>query len=162
MLKNIVKKSFADISVSFLIIMVCFIFASFFPSFMEYTAAQRLFFYDLLIRIILGLSIVASLGIFAYHFIMHADYFSASKTARRGISIIVVALLTIFVNLSVFAVIPKNYVLVSIAFIVILGVTGMIVGFIIEDKARKKDIEVINKRLNEIKEEEKDFVNEQA
>ena len=153
MFKNIVKKSFEDISASSLIIMVCFIFASFFPTFMKYTEAQRLFFYDLLVKIIFGLSIIASLGIFAYHFIMHADYFSASKTARRGISIIVVALLTIFVNLSVFAVIPKNYVLVSIAFIVILGVTGMIVGFIIEDKARKKDIEVINKRLNEIKEE---------
>ena len=153
MLKNIVKKSFADISVSFLIIMVCFIFASFFPSFMEYTAAQRLFFYDLLIRIILGLSIVASLGIFAYHFIMHADYFSASKTVRRGLSVLVVALLTMFVNLSVFAVIPQNYVLIGIAFIVIFAATGMIVGFIIEDKARKKDIEVINKRLNEIKEE---------
>ena len=153
MLKNIVKKSFADISVSFLIIMVCFIFASFFPSFMEYTAAQRLFFYDLLVKIIFGLSIVASLGIFAYHFIMHADYFSASKTVRRGLSVLVVALLTMFVNLSVFAVIPQNYVLIGIACIVILAATGMIVGFIIEDKARKKDIEVINKRLNEIKEE---------
>ena len=153
MLKSIVKKSFADISASSLIIMVCFIFASFFPTFMEYTAAQRLFFYDLLVRVILGLSIIASLGIFLHHFIMHSDYFSASKTARRGISIIVVALLSTFVNLSVFAVIPKNYVLIGIAFIVILGATGMIVGFIIEDKARKKDIEVINKRLNEIKEE---------
>ena len=153
MLKNIVEKSFADISVSFLIIMVCFIFASFFPSFMEYTAAQRLFFYDLLVKIILGLSIIASLGIFAYHFIMQADFFSASKTVRRGLSVLVVALLTIFVNLSVFAVIPQNYVLIGIAFIVILAATGMIVGFIIEDKARKKDIEVINKRLNEIKEE---------
>jgi hypothetical protein len=50
-------------------------------------------------------------------------------------------------------VIPQNYVLIGIAFIVILAATGMIVGFIIEDKARKKDIEVINKRLNEIKEE---------
>ena len=153
MLKNIVKKSFADISVSFLIIMVCFIFASFFPSFMKYTEAQRLFFYDLLVKIIFGLSIIASLGIFAYHFIMHADYFSASKTVRRGLSVLVVALLTIFVNLSVFAVIPQNYVLIGIACIVILAATGMIVGFIIEDKARKKDIEVINKRLNEIKEE---------
>lgn len=147
------KKSFADISVSALIIMVCFIFASFFPNFMKYTEAQRLFFYDLLVRIILGLSIIASLGIFAYHFIMHADYFSASKTVRRGLSVLVIALLTIFVNLSVFAVIPQNYVLIGIAFIVILTATGMIVGFIVEDKARKKDIEVINKRLSEIKEE---------
>ena len=158
MFKKIMKKSFADISASFLIILVCFIFASFFPTFMEYTAAQRLFFYDLLVRVILGLSIIASLGIFSHHFIMHSDYVSASKTVRRGISVLVVALLTIFINLCVFSVLPQNYVLIGIAFIVILGVAGMIVGFIIEDKARKRDIEVINKRLNEIK----DRVNEKA
>lgn len=158
MLKNILKKSFADISASFLIILVCFIFASFFPTFMEYTAAQRLFFYDLLVRVILGLSIIASLGIFSHHFIMHSDYFPISKSVRRGISVLVVIFLTAFVNLSVFAVLPKNYVLIGIALIVILGATGMIVGFILEDKTQKRDIEVINKRLNEIK----DRVNEKA
>ena len=153
MLKNILKKSFVDISASFMIILICFIFASFFPHFMNYTPAQRLFFYDLLVRVVLGLAIIAVLGIITHYFIMKTDLLSVKKSVRQGISILVVALLTIFINLSVFAVIPKNYVLIGIAFIVILAATGMIVGFIIEDKGRKKDIEVINKRLNEIKEE---------
>ena len=153
MLKNILKKSFVDISASFMIILICFIFASFFPHFINYTPAQRLFFYDLLVRVVLGLVIIAVLGIMTHHFIMKTDLLSVKKSVRQGISILVVALLTIFINLSVFAVIPKNYVLIGIAIIVILGATGMIVGFIIEDKVRRKDIEQINRRLNEIKEE---------
>ena len=63
MLKNILKKSFVDISASFMIILICFIFAAFFPHFMNYTPAQRLFFYDLLVRVVLGLSIISILGI---------------------------------------------------------------------------------------------------
>ena len=46
------------------------------------------------------------------------------------------------------------YVLIGTSIIGVLGVVGMIVGFIIEDKTRKKDIEVINKRLNELNEEQ--------
>ena len=61
---------------------------------------------------------------------------------------------TVFVNLSVFSVISKMYVLIGISIIGVLGVVGMIVGFIIEDKTRKKDIEVINKCLNELNEEQ--------
>ena len=150
MLKNILKKSFVDISASFMIILICFIFASFFPHFMNYTPVQRLFFYDLLVRVVLGLAIIAVLGIITHHFIMKTDLLSVKKSVRQGISILVVALLTIFINLSVFAVIPKNYVLISIAIIVVLGATGMIVGFIIEDKVRRKDIEQINRRLNDL------------
>ena len=154
MLKNILKKSFADISASFLIIMVCFLFASLFPHFMNYTPTQRLFFYDLLVRVVLGLSIIATLGIIAYHFIMKTDLLSIKKSIRQGISVLVVALLTIFVNLSVFSVIPKNYILIGVVFITLLGTIGTIVGFIIENKTLKKDIKEINQRLNELKEEQ--------
>ena len=154
MLKNILKKSFIDISASFMIILICFLFASFFPHFMNYTAAQRLFFYDLLVRAVLGLSIIAILGIISHHFIMKTDRIPAKKSVRQAISVLVIALLTVFVNLSVFSVIPKMYVLIGTSIIGVLGVVGMIVGFIIEDKTRKKDIEVINKRLNELNEEQ--------
>ena len=154
MLKNILKKSFVDISASFMIILICFIFAAFFPHFMNYTPAQRLFFYDLLVRVVLGLSIIAVLGIILHHFIMKTDLLSIKKSIRQAISVFVVALLTIFVNLSVFSVIPKNYTLLGIVFITLLGISGMLIGFIIEEKIRKKDIEKINKRLSEIKEEQ--------
>ena len=154
MLKTILKKSFVDISVSFMIILICFIFAAFFPHFMNYTPAQRLFFYDLLVRVVLGLSIIAIFGIISHHFIMKTDLLSIKKSIRQAISVFVVALLTIFVNLSVFSVIPKNYTLIGIVFITLLGISGMLVGFIIEEKIRKKDIEKINKRLSEIKEEQ--------
>ena len=154
MLKNILKKSFVDISASFMIILICFIFAALFPHFINYTPAQRLFFYDLLVRVVLGLSIIAVLGIISHHFIMKTDLLSIKKSIRQAISVLVVALLTIFVYLSVFSVIPKNYTLVGIAFITLLGIAGMVVGFIIEEKMQKKDIEEINKRLSEIKEEQ--------
>ena len=85
---------------------------------------------------------------------MKTDLLSIKKSVRQAISVLVVALLTIFVNLSVFSVIPKNYTLVGIAFITLLGIAGMVVGFIIEEKMQKKDIEEINKRLSEIKEEQ--------
>ena len=154
MLKTILKKSFVDISISFMIILICFIFAAFFPYFMNYTPAQRLFFYDLLVRVVLGLAIIAILGIITHNFIMKTDLLSVKKSVRQGISILVVASLTIFVNLSVFSVIPKNYTLVGIVFITLLVIVGMVVGFILEEKMQKKDIEEINKRLNEIKEEQ--------
>ena len=154
MLKNILKKSLVDISASFMIILICFIFAAFFPHFMNYTPAQRLFFYDLLVRVVLGLSIIAVLGIISHHFIMKTDLLSIKKSVRQAISVLVVALLTIFVNLSVFSVIPINYTFAGVVFIMLLGIAGMVVGFIIEEKMRKNDIAKINKRLNEIKEEQ--------
>ena len=142
------------VSASFMIILICFIFAAFFPHFMNYTPAQRLFFYDLLVRVVLGLSIIAVLGIISHHFIMKTDLLSIKKSVRQAISVLVVALLTIFVNLSVFSVIPINYTFAGVAFIMLLGIAGMVVGFIIEEKMRKNDIAKINKRLNEIKEEQ--------
>lgn len=154
MLKNILKKSLVDISTSFMIILICFIFAAFFPHFMNYTPAQRLFFYDLLVRVVLGLSIIAILGIISHHFIMKTDLLSIKKSVRQAISVLVVALLTIFVNLSVFSVIPINYTFAGVVFIMLLGIAGMVLGFTIEEKMRKNDIEKINKRLNEIKEEQ--------
>lgn len=154
MLKNILKKSLVDISTSFMIILICFIFAAFFPHFMNYTPAQRLFFYDLLVRVVLGLSSIAVLGIISHHFIMKTDLLSIKKSVRQAISVLVVALLTIFVNLSVFSVIPINYTFAGVVFIMLLGIAGMVLGFTIEEKMRKKDIEKINKRLNEIKEEQ--------
>ena len=154
MLKNILKKSLVDISTSFMIILICFIFAAFFPRFMNYTPAQRLFFYDLLVRVVLGLSSIAVLGIISHHFIMKTDLLSIKKSVRQAISVLVVALLTIFVNLSVFSVIPINYTFAGVVFIMLLGIAGMVLGFTIEEKMRKNDIEKINKRLNEIKEEQ--------
>ena len=79
MLKNILKKSFVDISASFMIIRICFIFASFFPHFMNYTPAQRLFFYDLLVRVVLGLVIIAVFRIMTHHFIMKTDLLSVKN-----------------------------------------------------------------------------------
>ena len=153
-MKNIIKKSFADIAVSFSIILLGFLFASLVPHFMSYTPAQRLFFHDLLARVIWGLSIISTLGIISHHFIMMSEILTAKRVVRRGISVFTVALIAIFVNLSVFSIIPLPHVFVGIVLIVLLGVAGMIVGFIIEDKSRKKDIAVINKRLNELKEEQ--------
>ena len=158
MLKTILKKSFEDIAVSSMIILICFFFAAFFPHFMNYTPAQRLFFYDLLVRFVLGLSIIATLGVISYHFIMITDLFSIKKSVRRAISVLMFALLAFFGHLSVFSsffsFLPTSYVLIGIAIIAILGATGTIVGFIIEDKVRRNDIDQINKRLNELKEEQ--------
>ena len=154
MLKNILKKSFVDISASFMLILICFISVSFFPHFMNYTPTQRLFIYDLLVRVILGLSIIATLGIIAHHFIMQTELFSIKKSVRRGISVFVFALLTITINLWVFSVIPKAYILTGIGFIVLLGIGGSIVGFVIEDRIQKRNIKIINQRLNELKDEQ--------
>ena len=38
--------------------------------------------------------------------------------------------------------------------LVFIGIIFMIIGLVIEDKMRKKDVEAINKRLNELKEEQ--------
>ena len=154
MLKNILKKSFAEVIVSFFIILLGFLFASLVPHFMSYTPAQRLFFHDLLARVIWGLSIISTLSIISHHFIMMSELIPAKRVVRRSISVLTVALIAIFVNLSVFSIIPLPYVFGGIVLIVLLSVAGMIVGFIIEDKIRKKDIAVINKRLNELKEEQ--------
>ena len=163
MLKNILKKSFIDISASFMIILICFIFISFYPHFMNYTPAQRLLFYDLLVRVVLGLSIIATLGIIAHHFIMQTELFSTKKSIRRGVSVFILALLTLIVNLCVFSVIPKTYVLIGIVFIVLICVGGSIVGFVIEDRIEKRNIKIINQRLNELKDEQqKDNINEKV
>ena len=154
-MKKFLKKSFIDISVSCMIHYICFLLASFFPHLMNYTPTKRLIFYDLYFKLGFGLLIIVVLGILSHHFIMQTQLFNAKKSIRRGISVVVLFLLTIFINLSVFSFIPIEYALVGVVSIAILGVIGAVAGFIIEDKFIKKDIEVINQRLNELKNDDK-------
>ena len=157
-MKNILKKSFIDTSVSCMILLISFLLASFFPHLMNYTPTQRLIFYDLLFKLGFRLLIIVALSILSYHFIMETQLFNAKKSIRRGISVFVLFLLTFSINLSFFSsfipIISIEYVLVGVVSIAILGVMGAVAGFIIEDKFMKKDIEAINKRLNELKKEE--------
>lgn len=150
-MKNILKKSFIDISVSCMIILICCILASFFPHLMNYVPEQRLIFYDLLFKVVLGLLVIIVLEIISHHFIMQTRIFNAKKSTRRAISMLVLFFLTVFVNLSSFSFIPTVFALIGVGGIAALGVIGTIIGFVIEDKFMKKDIEAINKRLNELK-----------
>ena len=158
-MKNILKKSFIDISVSCMIHYICFLLASFFPHLMNYTPMQRLIFYDLLFKLGFRLLIIVVLSILSYHFIMQTQLFNAKKSIRRGISVFVLFLLTFSINLSFFSffipIIPIEYVLVGVVSIAILGVMGAVAGFIIEDKFIKNDIKVINQRLKELKNDDK-------
>lgn len=153
-MKNILKKSFIDISVSCMIILICCILASFFPHLMNYAPTQRLVFYDLLFKLVLGLLVIIVLEIISHHFIMQTRIFNAKKSTRRAISMLVLFFLIVFVNLSVFSFIPTVYALIGVGCIAALGVLGAVAGFIIEDRFIKQDIEVINQRLNELKKEE--------
>lgn len=158
-MKNILKKSFIDSSVSCMILLISFLLASFFPHLMNYTPMKRLIFYDLLFKLSFRLLIIVVLSILAYHFIMQTQLFNAKKSIRRGISVFVLFLLTISINLSFFSsfipIISIEYVLVGVVSIAILGVMGAVAGFIIEDKLIKNDIKVINQRLDELKNDDK-------
>ena len=157
MAKNIIKKSFSNICISLALILICSLLISLFPHVMGYTPAQRLFFYDMLFKLTAGLSIVAAIGITSYHFIMQTELFFANKAARRVISVIIFALWAFFVLLWVFSsfffVISETYILVSIALLVLLSVIVTVICFFAEDKMAKKDAEIINKRLSELREE---------
>lgn len=155
MLKKILKKSFSDICASFSIILVAFLISSYFPHYMNYPPHQKLFFYEMLFKVILGLVIIATVGTFINHFIMEFELFSKKKFMRRSIFVVIIALLSVVVNLSVFFILPlsKTYVVTGVIIIVLLGVIGATIGFIIENKKRKKDIEAINERLIKLKEE---------
>ena len=158
MLKNILKKSFADISASFLIILVCFIFASFYPHIMNYTSEQRLFFYDLLVRGILGLAVFTVLAVLASNIITQLRLFSSKKILQNVIRIVVFACLAFSIELIIFyplfSFLSQSFILNGLIIIVSIGIIFMIIGLVIEDKMRKKDVEAINKRLNELKEEQ--------
>lgn len=158
-MKNILKKSFIDTSVSCMILLISFLLASFFPHLMNYTPMKRLIFYDLLFKLGFRLLIIVALSILSYHFIMQTQLFNAKKSIRRGISVFVLFLLTISINLSFFSsfipIISIEYVLVGVVSIAILGVMGAVAGFIIEDKLIKNDIKVINQRLDELKNDDK-------
>ncbi len=155
MLKKILKKSFSDICASFSIILIVFLTSAYFPSYMNYTPHQRLFFYEMLFKVILGLVIIATVGTFINHFIMEFELFSKKEFMRRSIIVVIIALLSVVVVLSVFSILPlsKTYVITGVIIIVLLGVIGATIGFIIENKKRKKDIEAINERLIKLKEE---------
>ena len=158
MLKNILKKSFADISASFLIILVCFIFASFYPHIMNYTSEQRLFFYDLLVRVILGLAVFTVLAVLASNIITQLRLFSSKKILQNVIRIVIFACLAFSIELIIFyplfSFLSQSFILNGLIIIVSIGIIFMIIGLVIEDKMRKKDVEAINKRLNELKEEQ--------
>ena len=91
-MKNILKKSFIDISISCMIVLICFLLVSFFPHFMNYTPTQRLILYDLLFKLGFGLLVIVVFGILSYHFIMQTRLFTAKKSIRRVISVFVLAL----------------------------------------------------------------------
>ena len=156
-MKNIIKKSFADICVSLTLILISSLLASLFPYVMSYTPAQRLFFYDHLFRHIAGLSVFSVAGIVSHHFFMQTELFSASKAMRRVISTVIFALCAFFVLLwgfsPFFPFVSKTYILVGIASFIFISVIVMIICFAVEDKIAKKDAEMINKRLNELRKE---------
>lgn len=156
-MKDLLKKSFTDICVSLMLILISSLLASLFPYVMSYTPAQRLFFYDHLFRLIAGLSVFSVAGILSHHFIMQTELFSASKSIRRVISTVIFELCAFFVLLwgfsPFFPIVSKTYILVGIASIISISVIVMIICFAVEDKMAKKDAEIINKRLNELKEE---------
>ena len=158
-MKNIIKKSFTDICVSLTLILISSLLASLFPYVMSYTPAQRLFFYDLLFRYAAGLSVFSVAVIVSHHFIMQTELFSASKAMRRVISTLIFALCAFFVLLwgfspfFLFPVVSKTYILIGIASFIFISVIVMIICFAVEDKIAKKDAEMINKRLNELREE---------
>lgn len=156
-MKNIIKKSFADICVSLTLILISSLLASLFPYVMSYTPAQRLFLYDHLFRHTAGLSVFSVAGIFSHHFFMQTELFSASKAMRRVISTVIFVLCAFFVLLwgfsPFFPFVSKTYILVGIASFIFISVIVMIICFAVEDKIAKKDAEMINKRLNELRKE---------
>lgn len=156
-MKNIIKKSFVDICVSLTLILISSLLASLFPYVMSYTPAQRLFLYDHLFRHTAGLSVFSVAGIFSHHFFMQTELFSASKAMRRVISTVIFVLCAFFVLLwgfsPFFPFVSKTYILVGIASFVFISVIVMIICFAVEDKIAKKDAEMINKRLNELRKE---------
>ena len=156
-MKNIIKKSFADICVSLTLILISSLLASLFPYVMSYTPAQRLFLYDHLFRHTAGLSVFSVAGIVSHHFFMQTELFSASKAMRRVISTVIFALCAFFVLLwgfsPFFPFVSKTYILVGIASFIFISVIVMIICFAVEDKMAKKDAEMINKRLNELRKE---------
>ena len=158
MLKTILKKSFVDISASFMIILVSFIFVSFYPHIMNYTSEQRLFFYDHLMRVILGLAVFTVLFVLANNIITQLRLFSSKKILQNIIRIVIFACLAFSVELISFypllSFLSQNFILNGLITIVFIGVIFMLIGLVIEDKIRKKDVEAINKRLNELKEEQ--------
>lgn len=156
-MKNIIKKSFADICVSLTLILIASLLASLFPYVMSYTPAQRLFLYDHLFRHTAGLSVFSIAGIVSHHFFMQTELFSASKAMRRVISTVIFVLCAFFVLLwgfsPFFPFVSKTYILVGIASFIFISVIVMIICFAVEDKIAKKDAEMINKRLNELRKE---------
>lgn len=156
-MKNIIKKSFVDICVSLTLILISSLLASLFPYVMSYTPAQRLFLYDHLFRHTAGLSVFSVAGIFSHHFFMQTELFSASKAMRRVISTVIFVLCAFFVLLwgfsPFFPFVSKTYILVGIASFIFISVIVMIICFAVEDKIAKKDAEMINKRLNELRKE---------
>ncbi len=158
MLKNILRKSFVDISASFMIILVSFIFVSFYPHIMNYTSEQRLFFYDFLVRIILGLAVFTVLAVLANNIITQLRLFSSKKILQNVIRIVIFACLAFSIELIIFyplfSFLSQSFILTGLIIIVSIGIIFMIIGLVIEDKIRKKDVEAINKRLNELKEEQ--------
>ena len=156
-MKNIIKKSFTDICVSLTLILISSLLASLFPYVMSYTPAQRLFLYDHLFRHTTGLSVFSVAGIVSHHFFMQTELFSASKAMRRDISTVIFVLCAFFVLLwgfsPFFPFVSKTYILVGIASFIFISVIVMIICFAVEDKIAKKDAEMINKRLNELRKE---------
>ena len=157
MLKNILKKSFVDISASYMIILVSFIFVSFYPHIMNYTSEQRLFFYDLLVRGILGLAVFTVLAVLASNIITQLRLFSSKKILQNVIRIVIFACLAFSIELIIFyplfSFLSQSFILNGLIIIVSIGIIFMIIGLVIEDKMRKKDVEIINKRLSELREE---------
>ena len=157
MQKNVLKKSLSDITASLSIVLLGFLAAASFSYLMNYTAAQRLFFFDMLFRVICGLSIITTLGILAHHFIMLNDLLPRSKKLRIVISASVFAILTIVVDMFIFSVIPsayKQFAIIGIIIIAAVAFSTIVIGCLIENKTQKQDIEIINKRLGELQKED--------
>ena len=160
-MKNILKKSLHQICILSVIILAGLIFLLIYPKFMNYTPAQRLFFYDNLVNVVLSIDVCLVLWSISCNFIMETTLFSFKKSIRRGIAVVVFVLLESLSLLICFYNIPHAshfisdmYLLTWIGVFMLFSVILFIIIFILEDKFMKKDIEAINKRLNELKKEE--------
>ena len=109
-------------------------------------------------RVILGLAVFTVLAVLASNIITQLRLFSSKKILQNVIRIVIFACLAFSIELIIFyplfSFLSQSFILNGLIIIVSIGIIFMIIGLVIEDKMRKKDVEAINKRLNELKEEQ--------
>ena len=152
MWKTIIKKCFKDILLtSTLMIFLVIIFYSVIPIF-HLDIEHKLFFYESIFSIIRYMLVVVAIGSLIENIITEFELISSNKWIRRLI-IISVAILLVLIALywsGFFSGVSSWGVLAVMVFVSAFGALASMVGYVIEDKRRKKEIADINERLNEL------------